>query len=311
VTGEFQRYLRAKRTVDDRALDRRLIGQLREGLAGRAADSPGPLSVLEVGAGIGTMVARFLEWDVLPAGEIRYTAVDLQPENVDALPEFLRDWAADGAVSVAGTGPVTVEGPDRRIELKMVAAEGGEYARRSDTQYDLVVGAALLDIVPTAALEALFAALGAGGLYYFPITFDGVTRFRPAHRADRTIESHYHDHMDAKAGGNSRTGTDVLARLQAAEGIGVDAAGSDWVVTPDDGSYPGDEAYVLRYILETVETAVGEITGGACPQLDGWLDRRRGQVEAGELLYLTHQLDLFGRVDDTSGLGGEYDRGSG
>jgi len=36
-TTAFRRYLRAKRTVDDRALDRRLVGLFRERLADRAA----------------------------------------------------------------------------------------------------------------------------------------------------------------------------------------------------------------------------------------------------------------------------------
>lgn len=310
MTGEFQRYLRAKRTVDDRALDRWLVGELRDGLAGCEAGGDEPLRVLEVGAGIGTMVTRFLEWDVLPAGKIHYTAVDLQPGNVAELPRYIRNWAEGRAVSVAGSDTLIIEGPDRHVEIETVVAEGFEYAERTDTAYDLVVGAALLDILDTARLETLLATLDVGGLYYFPITFDGGTRFLPSHPADRTIERHYHDHMDSKADGSSRAGGEVLARLQQVEGVSVAAAGSDWVVTPDNVSYPADEAYFLRFILETIETAVGEITDGECPELDDWLGRRRAQVEAGELLYLTHQLDLFGRVGDPGRLGGESNRDS-
>jgi hypothetical protein len=37
------------------------------------------------------------------------------------------------------------------------------------------------------------------------------------------------------------------------------------------------------------------------PQLDGrrfanWIDRRHKQVDNGSLVYITHQLDVFGRV---------------
>ncbi|MFT4910231.1 MAG: hypothetical protein ACI9TI_001401, partial [Natronomonas sp.] len=77
MRDDFRRYLRAKRTVDDRALDRRLVGILRDRLAERADAGEGPIRVLEVGAGIGTMPARLLEWDVLPPGEIRYVALDV------------------------------------------------------------------------------------------------------------------------------------------------------------------------------------------------------------------------------------------
>jgi len=72
-------------------------------------------------------------------------------------------------------------------------------------------------------------------------------------------------------------------------------AGSDWVVRPADGAYPADEAYFLRHILDTVESAVGEM--GGVDGLDDWLARRREQVAAGDLVYMTHQLDFLGRID--------------
>ncbi|MFW6317160.1 MAG: hypothetical protein ACOC06_01670, partial [Halorubrum sp.] len=114
-----------------------------------------------------------------------------------------------------------------------------------------------------------------------------------------------------------------LARLRAVDGsslLGV--AGSDWAVRPAetgggelpaDPPYPGDEAFFLRHILDTVEAAVGEVIDGEAgasvagaslgdsatdprDALDDWLDVRRRQVDAGDLVYLTHQLDLIGRV---------------
>ncbi|EMA26440.1 hypothetical protein [Haloarcula argentinensis] len=297
MTGSFQRYLRAKQTVDDRALDRRLIETLREQLATRAADSDGPLRLLEIGAGIGTMLARFVEWDVLPAGDIRYTAVDIQAGNLSRLPDYLRDWAADRQMSV-GDSPLVLEGENRRIRIETVQAEAVAYAEAADREYDLLIGAALLDILDRKELKTLLEPLAPGGLYYFPITFDGATRFQPGHPADRAIEAHYHDHMDAKQGGDSRAGGNVLARLQRLDGATLSAvAGSDWIVRPIDGSYPADEAYFLRYILDTIEDAVGEMTGSDFENLDAWLARRREQVAAAELLYHTHQLDFLGCID--------------
>lgn len=294
---DFPRYLRAKRTVDDRALDRRVVEQLRERVAARAADTDGPLRILEVGAGIGTMVARLVEWDLLPAGDIRYTAVDLDTENVNALPGYLREWAANSGGTVS-TDPLTVEADGRRIAVDPVEADAMSYAGQADG-YDLLVGAALLDVVDRDGLPTLLGALAPGGLYYFPITFDGATRFRPSHPADRAVESRYHDHMDAKPGGDSRAGGDVFERLQRAEGTTLSAvAGSDWVVRPVDGAYPADEAYFLRHILDTVEDAVGAVADDDFDALDSWLARRREQVATAELLYSTHQLDFLGRVDD-------------
>lgn len=297
MTGDFQRYLRAKQTVDDRALDRRLLASLREMLTARATTTQ-PLRVLEAGAGIGTMVARLLDWGVLPEGEVRYRAVDLEPANIAELAPFLGQWTADRDVSVTKRDPLVLDHADGRLVVESVVGDAVAHAGHTG-EWDLLVGAALLDVFDLANLGSLLDSLAPGGVYYFPITFDGGTRFRPAHPADRAVERDYHEHMDTKPGGNSRAGEAVLARLTAADGIGrLEAAGSDWVVRPDDGSYPDDEAFFLRYLLETIDGAVSEIRGDSSADLDDWLTTRHAQVDAGELVYLTHQLDILGRVDD-------------
>lgn len=312
---EFHRYLRAKRSVDDGALDNGLVEDLREGLAERATDREGPLRVLDVGAGLGTMLARFLEWDVLPPGAIEYTAVDVEEGTVAAIPDFLSEWAADRDIAVhtahsscpdaptqdrdADAQPVELAGPEREIGVEPVAADGVEFAARTDQEWDLLVGAALVDLVELDRLPHLLSALASGGFWYFPITFDGVTRFLPTHHADEGIERAYHRHMDEKPGGDSQAGSHALDRLTTmAEASVAGVAGSDWIVRPVEGTYPGDEAVFLGHILGTVESALGDLD--TVPEVDDetleeWLSIRRRQVEAGELTYLTHQLDLLGR----------------
>ncbi len=294
---DFQRYLAAKRRVDDRALDRRLLERLSDAAA-RAADD-GPLRVLEVGAGVGTMVERLVERELLPAADVRYTAVDVDPDNVAAMRERLPAWAADRGLDVAdGDGTLRFVG-DTTLTVEPVVADGVEFVADADRSWDLLVGMALLDIVGLKRLGGLLAALSPGGVWYFPITFDGATRFAPAHPADRAVERAYHRHMDEKDGGDSRAGSHALSRLRRRPDATVlDVAGSDWAVRPVDGGYPGAEAALLEYILATVETAVGEVTGpGFAATLEEWLSTRRRQLEAGTLTYTTHQLDLLGRVD--------------
>jgi len=300
VSEAFRRYLRAKRTVDDRAIDRRLLGTLGRRLRERAAGD-GPLRVLEVGAGIGTMPARLLEWETLPEGEIRYEAVDVDPDAVGAVGPYLREWAEGRPIAVSGTDPIVLEGPARRVELRAVAAEAVAHASGTAGQWDLLIGAALLDIIDLDGLDRLVRALSSGGLYYFPITFDGGTRFRPGHPDDRAVERAYHAHMDAKPGGDSRAGGAAVERLRETAGVRLlGVAGSDWVVRPVDGGYPDDEAYFLEHILDTIEDAVGEMVDGTEP-LDRWLTDRREQLADGELLYVTHQLDILGRVEEAVG----------
>jgi len=301
MTGDFQQYLVAKRTVDDRALDRQLLDDLRSGLDKRAAERDGPLTVLEVGAGIGTMLARFLEWDVLPPGEIRYTPLDLRAQNIDALVPHLRDWAQDRDVSVVKTDPLVLTTDQCRVEVTATVGEATAYAAENPGEFDLLVGAAFLDVFDLDGLETLLGTLSSGGLYYFPIIFDGATRFLPVHPADGHVEAQYHNHMDQKQGGDSRAGDAVVSRLQQREATSlVGVAGSDWFVRPVDGEYPADEGRFLSHILDTVESAVGEMADADPATLAEWLDVRRDQLKAGELGYLTHQLDVLGRVDGST-----------
>lgn len=296
---DFQRYLRAKRTVDDRSLDRRLHGTLRSGVADRAADRDGPLRVLEVGAGIGTMIDRLLAWDSLPPGKTEYAAVDVDPENLAHIPERLVDAADDRPVAATRTDDgVELVGADRTVSVTTHASRATAFVADTDRAWDLLIGMAFLDIVDADRLSTLLSGLDPGGYWYFPITFDGGTRFGPDHPADDAVEQAYHRHMDAKPGGDSRAGQHALERLRAIDGVTVGGvAGSDWAVYPRQGGYPGDEAYFLRYVIGTIDGALDELGEPDQDIREEWLRTRRRQVADTELVYLTHQLDLLGRVD--------------
>lgn len=293
----FQRYLDAKRAVDDRSIDRRLWRLLRTSLAG--ADGEGPFRVLDVGAGIGTMVERAVEWDLLPADrDAVYTAVDLDDENTGAIPDRLVEWAADRRVEAREHADgIDLVWPERTVAVRPVTADAASFVAAAERSWDLLLGVAVLDVLE-ADLSTLCSGLTAGGTWYFPITFDGGTRFTPAHPADAAVERAYHAHMDAKPGGDSRAGHHALDRFRSMEGASVTgAAGSDWVVQATDGDYPADEAFFLRYVLDTVENALQEVDRGADLDDDAlaeWLRTRREQIAAGELVYVTHQLDLLG-----------------
>jgi hypothetical protein len=298
---DFQRYLRAKRTVDDRSLDRRLVAALRSGLHDLSTDRDGPLRVLEVGAGVGTMIERSLEWGLLPVGAVEYTAVDVDADNTAVLSECLVDWAADRSVTATeDSDGVVLEGPDRRVSVTVETADAAAFVDRSDREWDALFGVAFLDIVALENLPVLLSGLAPGGYWYFPITFDGGTRFGPDHPADDAVERAYHRHMDEKAGGDSRAGHHALDRLRTLDGVTVTGVGgSDWAVYPRGDEYPSDEAYFLQHILGTIETALGELDTLDDPDsatLADWLQVRRRQVADADLSYLTHQLDLLGRV---------------
>src|ERR1700731_5034539 len=86
MTFDYARYLAAKTTVDDRALNRHVLAELR-----RLMPAGAP-RVLEVGAGLGTMVARLIDWGVVGAGE--YTLLDADRQLLDDSRRWPGDWAA-------------------------------------------------------------------------------------------------------------------------------------------------------------------------------------------------------------------------
>lgn len=271
--SDFQAYLRAKRAVDDRALNRRVLDRLREELP------DDPLDVVEVGAGVGTGIVRLLEWEVLPE-DVSYTAIDSRPENVAAARERLRDRGfAESDDGRLRRGETTVS---------LVAGDAFDVLGEGNEEYDLLVAQAFLDLVGLDdALPALLASLSPGGLAYFPITFDGGTLFEPAHPLDDPVIGAYHRDMDQE--GSSETGRRLLSAIPQAGGELLAAGSSDWVVYPP---YSDDERLLLAHILDTIE---GALAGDLGDDLEEWLGVRRGQLERGELVYVAHQLDVLCR----------------
>jgi SAM-dependent methyltransferase len=295
----FQRYLSAKRTVDDRALNRRVEARLADELRDRTH-----LRVLEVGAGIGATVARVLDRPWLP-DRVRYTALDLREDNVAAARERLPAWAAPRGYAVKSHDEgLTLSRGDQRAEVEFRTADAFDVLAETDREFDLVVAHAFVDLVdPADALAAFRGVLAPGGVAYCPITFDGGTIFEPGVEtgegtgtgADSGFEerlvSAFHDHIDAA--GDSEAGRHLLS-LAPEEGEVLAAGGSDWVVRPRDGDYPADEAYFLDCIVEMIRGAV-EDEGLDSHRVADWTARRRDQIAAGELVYCAHQLDLLVR----------------
>ena len=270
------RYLTAKRSVDERARNRRVRARLVDVLPDRP-------HVVEAGSGVGFTVPTLREWGIEPRG---YWGVDTDPEVVafarHLVPRLCRRRGR--AVTDTATGcrlgdaPVAFEAGDALSALPGAGA-------------DLLYAQSFLDLVPLdAALDAVDAALAPGGLAYAPLTFDGVTLFRPAHPADDRIADAYHDAIDATPGRTSRAGRDLLDRLRRRPGEFVAVGASDWVVRPVDGGYPADERYFLESILGFVADALDGVAGG-----DEWLATRRRQLSAGELTFVAHGYDLLWR----------------
>lgn len=295
----FPKYLLSKQSVDDRALNRTVLAALQASLPA------GPIRIVEAGAGIGSMLKRLLRWDILPAS-VEYTLVDEMAENITFARRWLPEWAAQNGHTV---GKRT--GGDLRIstlagfaQAHFVQADVFDYILTSPPAADLLIAHAFLDLLPLpASLPRLFSLLKPGGLAWLTINFDGMTAFEPAIDPviDAQIEQLFHKTMDERVtngvrSGDSRTGRHLFGYLQGTGASILSAGASDWLVYPQQGRYPEDEASFLRFVLHFFETSLA-----GHPELDqarfaGWLARRRRQVEKAELVYIAHQMDFLVRV---------------
>jgi SAM-dependent methyltransferase len=293
MTFDYARYLAAKTTVDDRALSRPVLAELR-----RLMPAGAP-RVLEVGAGLGTMVARLLDWDVVVAGE--YVLLDTDQQLLDASRRWLRDWAAARGLRCAPLPDGLQVG---ELRVRLLHAELGSYLQTAPAApADVLIANAVLDLVDVpAVLPGLMRLLAPGGVYWFTINYDGESIFEPGHPRDGQVMRAYHRDMDERVrygrpAGDSQTGRHLFHHLRAAGAPALAAGPSDWVVhAGPDGTYAGDEAYFLRSILNTIEGALRDRPDRVAPaDLAGWMAERGRQLAAGELVYIAHQLDFVGR----------------
>jgi hypothetical protein len=286
----YTRFLAAKKSVDDRALNRQVLAELR-----RLMPAGAP-RVLEIGAGLGTMVARLLEWQVISAGE--YILLDVDRRLLRDSRAWLSAWAT-------ARGLPTEPLPDGLrlgdLRVRLVEAELGSYLEAGHGEpAEVLIANAFLDLVDVpAVLPGLLRLLIPGGVYWFTINFDGESIFEPDHPRDDDVMRAYHRSMDehvryGRPAGESRAGRHLFRHLYAAGAPPLSVGSSDWVVhAGPDGTYPDCEAYFLERILQTIQDALKDRVRPA--DLADWMAERRRQLASGELLYIAHQLDFAGR----------------
>ena len=304
MTDSLQEYLVSKRTVDDRALNRRVWERFVDELAARARARGGPVRVVEVGAGVGAMIARLAGWGALPP-RVSYRAVDVDAGSIAAASQLLPTWLesagyvverrTDGLLARKERSDGRAE--SRRLEVSLETADAFEI----DDEADAIVAAAFLDVVDLKrAISTLPELVRDGGLLYAPITFDGGTAVSPPDPLDETIERLYHRHMDELRDqpGSSQAGRRLLTRLPTDGHRVLAAGGADWIVRPDGGEYPDEEATFLRHLLETIDGALADYPAADIDPAarKRWVRTRRRQLERNQLVFVAHHLDVLAEL---------------
>jgi hypothetical protein len=285
----FSHYLLSKQSVDDRALNKDVLHALKANLP------PQPIRIIEVGAGIGTMLRRLMRWDVIRLAEV--VLVDEMMENIEYASVWIPKWAEEAGLSAErpGESQARVFDQTRDVRIQFERADVFDFIQKNKEPADLLIAHAFLDLLPMP--ESLTKLLSlTNNLAWLTINFDGMTTFEPVieARLDEQIERLYHKSMDTRpTGGDSQSGRHLFSHLRDAGAEILAAGASDWVVHAVNRRYPEDEAYFLYFILHFCEESLM-----GHPELDAeafklWLQERRAQIERGELAYIAHQMDFL------------------
>ncbi|MDA8140655.1 MAG: class I SAM-dependent methyltransferase [Desulfobacteraceae bacterium] len=294
--GVYPRYLASKKSIDDRALNPHVWEVLHQKLP-QVTKKESP-RILEIGAGIGTMLARAVERGLL-TGAVTYVATDREEDHLRAAQPYLSAWAAAQGHALSwsgeGQGRLRAANADVSIAFDLVGAEAIAAHWKGPGSFHLLIAHAVLDLIDfPALLPGLLQRLTPDGLALLTCNFDGETIFQPEDKADEEIIHRYHASMEERLAGASHTGLRVQTFLQR-PGVEILASGrSDWVIRPHDSGYSEAEKYFLHAIIQTVEQELGNQDRPPAGLRD-WACSRRRQVEAGTLSFRARNLDLLAR----------------
>jgi hypothetical protein len=299
-------FLDAKKTIDDRSLNQNVWDTLARSVHQMPHDHI--LRVLDIGAGTGTMVRRFVERKIFSSfrrRNVEIMCIDPDYNTVDKGFADLHGWLSDNGITAATGGrklTYVAEGLNLKLSMEVTDLEAFASRQEQKPAWDIVCATALFDLVdiPQAA-KAIFSLARPGSFYYFPLIFDGLTEFQPEldPDLDRTIITAYHRAMDERLPGavtGSRAGRLLFQALKDSGQDTMAVGSSDWVVFPGRKGYSYDEITFLSFILDTIENTLSTRPEIGTGELEDWLQTRRSQMESGDLVYIAHQLDFLGQV---------------
>lgn len=289
-------YLIAKKYIDDAALNAHVLQTLTRCLSSERDVKS--LQVLEVGAGIGTMLSRLVEREVLK-GPVVYWLTDNDATHLAAAKRYLTTWAKKHNNNLIwATGQdcrLVTGGADITIYLKELDILKIDERVELRGCYDLLLAHGVLDLFDfSQIMEGLFSCLKRDGLCYFTCNFDGETIFFPELPADQEIINLYHGSMERRRYGASHTGRRLLAYLHNQEAEILAAGSSDWLIHPSNhGTLPAQKVF-LHTIVALVEKELAEKARNR-PEFIKWIKVRRQQIEKATLCFLAKHLDILAR----------------
>jgi SAM-dependent methyltransferase len=224
------------------------------------------IRVVDLGCGAGSNLRGI--WSALPTNQ-HWTLVDYDPKLLAAARQKLTDWA-DHSVSAGDDLHIAKAGKMLIVNFRKADLSAGDFARVT-TGAELVTAAALFDLFSIQAIESLAETIVANGsAFYTVLTYDGHTRWAPAHPLDSAIREAFNAHQKTDKGFGTAAGpggTSALAKAFYARGYRVLRGTSPWIV---------DESYgPLRQQLDSgFANAVRETGKVAGADIDAWMAHR-------------------------------------
>lgn len=298
--NDFVQYLRAKASIDDRALNDHVwqcLGQQISVLNGNE-----PVRILDVGGGIGTMVPRIISANWM--ADCHYTLLDLSHENIAASIIYLQEFAVQNKwiFKQQGSNKFLLQSEKKQVQLEMETADFFKYLSTTQKRWDLLIAHAFLDLVSLEdSLPLLFSLIRSGGLFYFSLNYNGFMMLEPSidPELDEKIFSLFHQDMETRRHlgrptGGSLSGERLYAELSKL-GVQINAVGnSDWLINPQDGSYSEDEEFFLFFILATIKNALQDYAEIPFPILSDWVEGYKELIANNQLLFVAHHMDFLG-----------------
>jgi hypothetical protein len=296
-------YLDAKKTIDDRSINRTVWDRLQSALADQETGER--LRVLEIGSGIGTMIERMAAGPLKHRSSL-YTAVDINPDCTRAARRRLARWAKRVGFTVTRKKDAShlLEAGNTRIRVTINTGDAYTlFLEAASQSWGLILAHAFMDLVDLQTLlPGMMRLLEGRGLLFLSLNFDGDTVLLPAITPDfddRVIRL-YHRSMDERTvdgrpAGDSRTGRRLLTRLLQCKTDILAAGASDWIVYPRRRRYPRRESYFLHHIVHTIDEELAHHPEIDPDRFKAWIAKRHAQIENGELVFMAKHIDVLAR----------------
>tara|TARA_R110000824_G_scaffold336_9_gene2236 strand:+ start:32824 stop:33708 length:885 start_codon:yes stop_codon:yes gene_type:complete len=284
---DYINYLDVKKVIDDRSLNKEVWEAFSGWVKSRESET-GNLRVLEIGAGIGTMIERLLDSSIL--GKCHYIALEPEASFKDAAKLRLRDWSESHELSFKILAPEIwlIVGDELNLTIEwLVDSAENITGLFKDNSFDLLLSHAVVDLLPVPIIMPdILKKLQPQGAYFFSLNFSGETKFEPRHQQDDEISRLYHADMDKRfptlTWQPSLTGLGLSKCLENYGCKSVVDGESNWLLGIDDRQF-------IENILETIHKALDGLPG-----LDVWLAQRSEQNAKGQLMLEISNRDCFG-----------------